>query len=252
MMSDSSRVYNKVVDLDGDGIRDFFDKRALDYACKSRSRNTTVLLGDSNAGYAERWDSFEKEFVLSKLDVKRTDSVIDIGCGIGRWAESLIPLCGSYMGVDLSEQMVKIAAAAYKGSGNCQFIDLSFQNIFEDDRVSSKKYQVVIITGVSMYLNDADLGECYRGLCDLLAPGGILYMEESVGMRNRLSLNRIWSESLNDYYYAIYRTVDEYMQLLKPLTEICSIVQDGYLRELDKEELMETGHWFILLRRDSD
>lgn len=100
-----------------------------------------------------------------------------------------------------------------------------------------------------MYLNDSELEECYRKLRTLLAPGRILYMEESVGINERLSLNSLWSESLKDYCFAVYRTVDEYKLLLKPLIEISDILRDGFFNEFDKQVLSETGHWFILLKR---
>ena len=252
MSIDSGRVYGDTIDLDGDKVKEFFNKRATDFDDRLRSRNTTVLLGDNDSEYAENWDSFEKERVLPILDVKKTDSVLDIGCGVGRWAESLIPLCGDYTGTDLSEEMVRIASDLFSESINSRFINASFQDIFENDRIIGKQYQKIIIAGVSMYLNDDDLKKCYEQLDCLLAPEGIVYMEESIGTKKRLSLNNIWSDSLEDHYSAVYRTVDEYKRLLFPLTKKAQVVQDGFFSELDKEELSETGHWFIIIRKTSN
>lgn len=247
-----NRVYGEKVDLDGNRIRDFFDKRAIGYTQKSRSRNTTVLLGDADAQYAERWDSFEKSFVLPLLKVKETDNVLDIGCGVGRWAEAVIPVCKSYTGVDLSEEMIGVAREAYSDCRNAKFLSLSFQDLFLNPEIKNEQYQIIIITGVSMYLNDEELSRCYEKLCGLLAPGGILYLEESIGVSQRLSLNNLWSESLNDYYFAVYRTVEEYRELLQPLISQSDILKEGFLDELNKEELKETGHWYIFLKKASE
>jgi len=34
---------------------------------------------------------------------------LDIGCGIGRWAENIIDHCGEYIGTDFSDEMIKQA-----------------------------------------------------------------------------------------------------------------------------------------------
>ena len=54
----------------------------------------SVLLGDQNPEYALAWNTFEKENILPKMDINDTCNVLDIGCGIGRWAEVLIPRSG--------------------------------------------------------------------------------------------------------------------------------------------------------------
>lgn len=100
-----------------------------------------------------------------------------------------------------------------------------------------------------MYINEAELPECYNKLKGLLKDGGRLYMEESVGLKERLTLNHIWSENLGDNYDAIYRTREEYLELLSPLIQSTTVIRDEYMEELDKKDLKETSHWYIILEK---
>ena len=52
--------------------------------------------------------------------------MLDIGCGIGRWAEQAAPLCREYVGTDFSSEMVKTAARRLDNP-KCRFLNLSFQ-----------------------------------------------------------------------------------------------------------------------------
>ena len=249
-MKKPTRVYGQQIDLDSQNIKDFFNKRAIDFIHNKRTRNTTVLLGDGNTDYADNWNLYEKTHILPILDIKQNDTVLDIGCGIGRWAEHLLPLCDQYIGIDISQEMINAATKLFASKYNhAKFINASFQEIFSNIEIKEKQFSKIIIAGVSMYLNDTNLYRCYEQLCNHLAPNGILYLEESVGIKERLSLNNIWSEALNSHYWAVYRTVDEYLKLLKPLTDCTTVIQHGYLNVLDKKELRETGHWHIILRK---
>ena len=85
----SSRMYGTKVDLNPTDVRDFYNNRANMFLQGKKSRNTTVLLGDNKIGYADKWDIDEKNFVLPQLNVTPKTSVLDIGCGVGRWGGHL-------------------------------------------------------------------------------------------------------------------------------------------------------------------
>lgn len=175
--------------------------------------------------------------------------VLDIGCGIGRWAENIIDHCGEYIGTDFSDETIRSAQERFKAYSNALFINSSFQDIFKSKKIIGKKFDTVIIAGVSMYINDADLRKCYDSLADVLNEGAIVYIEESIGVNERLTLDHIWSDSLKDNYDAIYRTRKEYLELMSGLTNRVQILKEGYFEQLDKKELSETSHWYIFLKK---
>ena len=100
-----------------------------------------------------------------------------------------------------------------------------------------------------MYVNDSELEQCFEQLSSMLNDGAIIYIEESVGVKERLTLNHIWSENLGDNYDAIYRTREEYLELLKPLLSGNEMIEDNYFNKLDKKDMSETSHWYALIRK---
>lgn len=247
MLKSRKRIYADAVDISGEDIRDFYNKRAAAFLSGTKSGNTAVLLGDNNPEYADKWDEFEKNAILPRLRLSTSKNVLDIGCGIGRWAETVIPRCNKYVGVDFSEEMVKAASKSFENMANATFKQATFEDIFEIDSVAKYKYDAVIIAGVSMYINDQVLSRCYEKLPTILNAGAIVYIEESVGVKQRLTLNNIWSENLKSDYNAIYRTREEYNKILKPLLDKANVLEDDYFNILDKKELLETSHWYTLL-----
>ena len=251
-MNEKNRIYGEKVDLKaGRDIRDFFDKRADKYMEGKKNRYTTVLLGDENPEYAGMWNRYEIDFILPYLQVENKHKVLDIGCGVGRWAETVVPTCGEYVGVDFSREMVRAARQHFADAQNAVFIQSSFQDIFLNKIVTDtkKKFDTVIIAGVSMYIDDKELTECFCQLGNILNEGAIVYIEESVGVKERLTLDEIWSENLGDSYHAIYRTKNEYMELLQPLLKNVEEIKSGYLENLDKKSMTETSHLYFLLRK---
>lgn len=245
---DEKRVYQKKIDVRPENIQSFYDKRARTVADREEAY-TTVLLGDQNPQYARQWDAYEKSFILSKLRLDETKNVLDIGCGMGRWTKTVAPLCNQYYGLDFSEDMVRLAKEHFSQPpyDRCTFLHASLDEALQFGTLPEKFFDAVIIAGVSMYINDALLQFCYEHLPHVLRKGAILYIEESVAVKERLTLNHIWSEGLKDDYDAIYRTREEYQEIMTPLRQSCRVLEDDYMDALDKKEFSETSHWYTIL-----
>lgn len=246
---DDKRIYSDKVNINDNHVKKFYNTRALKYKEGLKTEYTTVLLGDDNPEYAEKWDEFEKEHILPLLKVSSEANVLDIGCGIGRWAKKLIPVVKNYVGTDFSSMMIDSAKERFSYCDNCHFVNCAFQDIISKEAVMANQYDAIIIAGVSMYINDEDLKKCYGYLPMLLKEGGRLYIEESVGVKHRLTLNHIWSQSLDDDYDAIYRTREEYLELMKVIIDNNELVCEDYFKQLDKEELSETSHWYVIVEK---
>lgn len=77
-------------------------------------------------------DPFEKERISSLLSLRPGIRVLDIGCGVARWAEALLPFVsenGEYVGVDFSEDILSLEKAHFSHQKNCQFLCAEFQNL---------------------------------------------------------------------------------------------------------------------------
>ena len=239
-----SRVYRDRIEINSDNTRTFYDQRAK--SIKNRQQEyTTVLLGDQDPDYAVKWNEYEKGFILPKLNITEQSRVLDLGCGMGRWADALDGKCHYYCGVDFSSEMIKLAEGRNR-NGEFWFSQMSVADALADHEVIGEHYDIIIMTGVSMYINDRELAECYLGFQNVASVNPLVYLEESVGKEQRLTLNHIWSDNLGDYYGAIYRTREEYLELLRSNIRSLDIVEEGYMDVLDKEEQSETSHWYAL------
>ena len=244
------RVYGEKVNIDTVNTISFYNQRAK--TIKTREREyTTVLLGDKDPDFSVKWDAYEKQFILPKLKLTKEKVILDIGCGIGRWAEAVVGQCKEYYGVDFSSEMIAVAKENIKKE-NCHFYTMSLVDALSDSKITVRKYDIVLMVGVSMYINEEELIKCYHGLKRLAKRDTLFYFEESVGEKERLTLNHIWSEDLKDYYGAIYRTREEYKSLIRECMKEVEFIEEGYMNFLDKKEQSETSHWYAVLRYTGD
>lgn len=244
------RVYGEKINIDTENTISFYNQRAK--TIKTREREyTTVLLGDKDSDFSVKWDAYEKQFILPKLKLTKEKVILDIGCGIGRWAEAVVGQCKEYYGVDFSSEMIAVAKENIKKE-NCHFYKMSLVDALSNSKITARKYDIVLMTGVSMYINEEELIKCYHGLKRLAKRDTLFYFEESVGKKERLTLNHIWSEDLKDYYGAIYRTREEYKSLIRECMKEVEFIEEGYMNFLDKKEQSETSHWYAVLRYTGD
>lgn len=242
----AERVYGEKVNIDTVNTISFYNQRAK--TIKDREQEyTTVLLGDRDPEYAVKWDEYEKGFVLPKIMLNRNKVVLDLGCGMGRLADAVSDKVKEYYGVDFSSEMIAVAKQNVRNN-NCHFYTMSIVDALSDPKITARKYDLVLMAGVSMYINEDELKESYRLLRNLVNKDSLFYFEESVGKKERLTLNHMWSEDLQDYYGAIYRTREEYKSLIDEYINGVEYIEEGYMNFLDKEEQTETSHWYALLQ----
>lgn len=246
------RIYSTKVNINTDEVKTFYNKRAK-RAEEMDCPYTAVLLGDQDPGHAAKWNEFEKQYILPELMVNEKSAVLDIGCGMGRWAETFIPLCGYYYGADYSEDMVELARRRIVFPGKeydfdcCSFLEL----VSNKNHIPKKKFNAVVIAGVCMYINDEELKVCFEKLADLLADNCILYLTETIANEERLTLDSFYSDALKDNYDVIYRTAKDYNSVYQALINVgFEIVKQDYLPKLNKEEkYSETDRWYTILKR---
>ena len=242
----AERVYGEKVNIDTVNTISFYNQRAK--TIKNREQEyTTVLLGDRDPEYAVKWDEYEKGFVLPKIMLNQNKVVLDLGCGMGRLADAVSDKVKEYYGVDFSSEMIAVAKQNVRNN-NCHFYTMSIVDALSDPKITARKYDLVLMAGVSMYINEDELKESYRLIRNLVNKDSLFYFEESVGKIERLTLNHIWSEDLQDYYGAIYRTREEYKSLIDEYINGVEYIEEGYMNFLDKEEQTETSHWYALLQ----
>lgn len=245
------RIYGEKYEIDTCRTRELYNARA-DRLNKMRSPYTSVLLGDQNPDYADKWNALEKELIMPFMQADENKSVLDLGCGIGRWAEPLLPLCKIYTGVDFSEGMIEEAKkrCAHLMNENTSFICSSVQDFLESEE-SDKTFDIIIVSYVCMYINDSEIERVMHRISEIASEKCVVYFIDTVGLEKRLTLNEIYSEALKSDYSAIYRTVDEYERLYSVFEKNgFSGVSRGFMPKLNNEEAYsETDRHYMVLKR---
>ncbi len=122
-----SRLYGDKEDINSDKVKDFFNKRASKY---EEGKFSIVLFQDKEN--SEQRHREEKKIFYENIDVSGK-KVLEIGCGVGRWVEALHDKCGSYLGLDFSEELLEIAEKSYAEFDNCKFQLMSATDIKVDE-----------------------------------------------------------------------------------------------------------------------
>ena len=247
------RVYEEIVSIDGNNTRKLYNERAARInKPEGISVNTSVLLGDQSPEYADLWDRTEKELILPYLDITDSSTIIDLGCGVGRWAHTLMPLCHGYIGVDFSDGMINAAeeyCKEYINEDRYFVVQAAQDYMFSHDK--NKKTDCFIIAGVLMYINDSELPDMIKKIAQCASEHCTLFITDTVSLDKRITLQEIYSQALNNNYSALYRTVEEYEELFVILKSSgFECVSSGFFEKLNKEkEYSETDRYYRIFKR---
>ncbi len=240
--TNNTRIYGEVADIDGNAVRSFWNTQAM----KDSSLKSVLLGKDFAANSGILRNERECKIVKSFIDDRKL-KILDIGCGVGRWADNLQDNIEIYHGIDFSEEYVNASQNHFADKNNISFFCMSATAI--DLSVLLPAYDLIIITGVLMYINDNDIAKTLTTCNHLLGNGGLLYIQESVSvMPTRLTLRDFESKDLETIYNVIYRTSQEYENCFKQFLPEFSFGDKTNLL-LDKEtgarEETNARWWFL-------
>ncbi|GLX13026.1 hypothetical protein Pstr01_12650 [Pseudomonas straminea] len=249
---DVRRIKGRPVSIDYGSTQAFFEARGQRHYANPLS---ATMYQDEQPELVAARDQAEKQRVSSSLVLTGIGKVLDIGCGVGRWGWFLVEHCPGlrYLGVDFSASLIE-QAKRESGSRNLEGLDfqvMSATRLEPDALLLPEPFDLLLISGLLIYLNDEDCAKVLRDAAHLCAPGGAIYLREPVGIEERFTLDRFYSRELADEYSAIYRTVDELRSLMSGAlqgTEV-AIEQEDVLFPDSLEKRAETRQYFFILRR---
>ena len=86
-----------------------------------------------------------------------------------------------------------------------------------------------------------------HGIC---APCCEIYIKESMGTEERLTLDNVYSESLSQDYSAVYRAISEYRQTLsEEFSRDFTLVSEGRLFPVEMENRTGTTDYYFIWKR---
>jgi len=238
------RIYGEKSEINTESVKSFWNNNA-----KKDSSLKSVLLGyDFGENSANLHNQKEAKIVLDFIgNDKKT--ILDIGCGIGRWAYNLNNIIQKYDGIDFSDEFVQAANNNFKNYNEINFYCMSATDI--DCTKLLKEYDVVIVTEVSMYINDDDLNKLYNYINIFTRKDSLLYIQDTTSLLDtRLTLKDFQSKELGTKYNAIYRTKTEYETLFKKYLPAFKLCKNGTELLLDKNsgarEETNARYWCLI------
>lgn len=234
-----TRVYTDKIEIDNNSTKEFWENRA-----NNINNLQTVLLGSDKTGIEQNTrNEHEKLIVESVIKQIQNPRILDIGCGIGRWAENLINQFDSYTGVDFSEGFINFASEKFANYSNIKFYNNSILNL--DKEILNSKFNFIICTGVLMYINDSNIFDILKAFRRVTPE--YVYIQESISLMDaRLTLNKFESKDLQTNYNAIYRTKQEYEEYFK--TNKFDIIKTDLLLDNKSGAREETNAQYWILK----
>lgn len=206
-----SRIKGDRISLNRDEVAGFFEQRARKF--NADTPLTAILYQDKHPEIAEQRDALERERVLPLLELSGAERVLDVGCGIGRWAAAIADSVASYHGIDASPSLIELAKS-YCPRDNVTFHAAGVDDLTDAWLAAHGPFDRIICSGILIYLDDEQVAALLVGLSRHLAPGAIVYVREPMGVEGRLTLAGHWSEELQANYSAIYRSPGEIVAAL--------------------------------------
>ncbi|WP_054957469.1 class I SAM-dependent methyltransferase [Paenibacillus dakarensis] len=252
-----NRIYTKNVSIDSESLKSFYRKRAVDKIFIDIDA-PVVLCGDKDKNKIEVWTNFELEHRFPYLCLDSSSNVLEVGCGTGRITKYITSVAGTYLGVDYVKEFIDIIKSRVDivKNKNTLFIHSSIQDLVNNSAILSEETKFnrfVISGGVLMYINDDEVMQVLSKLIEKFDEDCIIYLSEPIAFGKRLTLDKFYSEDLENEYSAIYRTEEEYQKVFNVFYEA------GFTLEVNEEFFYddikaqkETKQWMFVLRRSKE
>lgn len=128
--------------------------------------NSAAELAEYFRGIGPREKYIDIAFALA--DDPESPKVLEIGCGDGRDAKAIVSRTSNYTGVDISEELIKIART-HVPEGRFEVADAASYEFPE-------KLDIVFAFASLLHLNKSELRTVFTGLSKAVRPGGIVYI----------------------------------------------------------------------------
>jgi ubiquinone/menaquinone biosynthesis C-methylase UbiE len=112
--------------------------------------------------------------LLELAGISSHEEVLEIGCGVGRIAKEVAPLCRSWAGADISANMLAHASERLKNLQNTRLIHLKSVGLND---VRENSFDVVYATNMLAHLDEMDRWRYVQEAYRVLRPGGRIFID---------------------------------------------------------------------------
>ena len=149
-------------------------KQYWDNQAQSPEAALAAVDGSGNESIVQQTGRFAAAQMRAALDLKISDRVLELGCGVGRIGKELAGDCAHWTGVDISAQMISHAQERIADMENIAFHQLQKSSLdMIPDASIDKAYSLAVLC----HMDKEDLYLYLEELHRILAPGGIIYVD---------------------------------------------------------------------------
>jgi len=230
-------------ELPKDLIVEFYRERARKF--DPSMPEVSMLLQDKTPNLATERSAYEIARISPFIVSSNVIRVLDVGCGVGRWGVALKPIVSSYIGTDFCEPLLAIAKEQLFELPECTFEKMEAQD--ERHVTIGVDSNLILFTGVAHYLSNLELMETLTNFLSILRnTKGTLYLRCPTSNFETFSLLNQWSDELQTYYSAKYRSVSELELYFEKIGyfENAQVVSSGSLYPDHLQNRKETRQWY--------
>lgn len=244
------RIKEKKEEISYVDTQEFFRNRAKKY--NDDSPYVTTMYQDKHPEIVNERNKLEVSKLLPLLKLDENSRILDVSCGIGRWAEAITKRIDRYCGVDFCEDFIELAKKRNPASNKTFLVGRSAEitRVLKESNIG--KFNRALIVGALMYLNDSDMENCLVQVEESLEKNAVILIREPVGLNARLTLKEEFSSDMETFYNAIYRTREELKSAFadKLLAKGFKISQEDFLFDAPNlNNRKETSQYYFILER---
>ena len=191
--------------IDAREIQNFWEQRAKRYQDEELVNVSNL---EADAELAREKHRQEQAVLMDYVRPEPGQVLLDLGAGHCAWSVTFARIVETVDAVEYSEGMVELANRHIQaeGAGNVTIHQAPAQ-----DYHSSRSYDTVLLSGLTIYLNDAELAQLLANIRTYLKDGGRVVLRDGTAKEEPYTINNRYSEELSANYSAHYRTADQYI-----------------------------------------
>ena len=146
-------------------------------------------------------------------------AILDLGAGIGQWAFRFQERGAVKVdAVEYSESFIAIGMreADIRDARGVNFIHSAAQ-----DFQPSSTYDVIFISGLFVYLEDGNSERVIKNLRNAMNKNSRIIVRDGTSIEQAYELNNVYSDHLEEYYSATYRTPEAYISMFNKFDLEC-------------------------------
>jgi len=194
--------------VDKEKIKSFWDSRADMYSSVAFESIANLEQDPENLKLKIELETGKVQEYIGSVEGK---SVLDLGAGVGQWSFRFVDgQASSVTAVEYSAPLAEIGRveARRRGANNIEFVVSAAEKY-----KTNKKFDIVFISGLFVYLNDEQAELLAANIRSFCAQDAIVLLRDGTALGDHYEIDNRMSDHLQTLYSAVYRTRSEYLDL---------------------------------------